>query len=167
MSTTFFCPEAPTITEKERCARCEWLSLETGNEVFGCADGLCSSGWIEYPKSVLPEVNFSVANAAAVLRLLGETPAFEGEWSATDLDHIIRAALVALNDRAAVVAEVVPPSTSRGVARFVEDGNMVQIARGPVWIDFGSDAERIVGRLREVATLCIEARKSGWRVVWC
>jgi hypothetical protein len=167
MSITFFCPEAPTTTEKERCAQCEGLSTEAGHDVFGCADSLCRSGWIEYPTSALPEVNFSVANAAAVLRLLGEEPASDGEWSATDLDRVIRTALAALNDHAKIATEAVPASTSCGAARFVADGNVVQIVRGASCIDFGSDAEGIVRRLHEVVTLCIEARKSGWRVIWC
>lgn len=167
MSITFFCPEAPTSTEKERCGRCEWLSAEAGQEVFGCADSLCRRGWIEYPKSALPEVNFTVANATSVLRLLGERPASEGQWSGTDLDRVIRTALMALNDRAKIATEAVPASTSCGAARLVADGSVIQIVRGAACIDFGSDAEGIVRRLHEVAKLCIEARKSGWRVVWC
>ena len=167
MSITFFCPEAPTSTEKERCGRCEWLSAEAGQEVFGCADSLCRHGWIEYPKSALPEVNFTVANAASVLRLLGEAPASEGEWATADLDRIIRAAFVTMNRRAAISVEAVPASTSCGATRFVEDGNVIRIVRGAACINFGADAEGIVRRLHEVAKLCIEARNSGWRVVWC
>lgn len=131
-SITFFCPDAPTTSEQERCVRCEWLSMEAGNAVFECADGVCRYGWIEYPTCALPEANFTVANAVSVLRLLGEAPESEGEWSATDLDRIIRAALVALNDRAAIATAVVPASTSCGAARVVEDGNVVHCARSGV-----------------------------------
>lgn len=144
MSITFWAPDAPTVTVKP------YEDEPDYEEVV----------------STLPELNVSQFNAFGFLSLMGLEPDDCGTITVEDMDALITRLLVLANragERAQLVSEA-PPEDQR--MRFVQEGNVVAVQRGPHIIGGAVTDERVLRYVTTMLDLLTQARKANYVVSW-